>query len=203
MFPGCRLIGLNNEKSTSAFRGLADAVRQPGPAEFCARLSNQAHHAGGALSAWRPDGYFCPAGCGTAGEQLGQRLVVENRGGAGGVIGTRSAMRAAADGYTLVFGTSGTLGIAPTLYKNIQFDPSTLVPVALVARLPHVLVMHPSVPVKTIQEFVKYGRTNSGKLSFGASLSTPPHLLGALFVRGPGSMRCLFLTRERRLRSSI
>jgi tripartite-type tricarboxylate transporter receptor subunit TctC len=118
-----------------------------------------------------------------AGEQLGQHIVVENRGGAGGVIGTRSAMRAAADGYTLVFGTSGTLGIAPTLYKNVQFDPGALVPVALVARLPHVLVVHPSVPVKTIQEFIKYGRTNSGKLSFGASLSTPPHLLGALFVR--------------------
>ena len=121
-----------------------------------------------------------------AGDQLGQRILVDNRGGAGGVIGTRSAMRASPDGYTLVWGTSGTLGIAPALYKNIQFDPGALVPVALVARLPHVLVVRPGVPVQSIAELVQYGKDNPGKLSFGASLSTPPHLLGALFVRQAG-----------------
>jgi tripartite-type tricarboxylate transporter receptor subunit TctC len=118
-----------------------------------------------------------------AGGQLGQRIIVENWGGAGGLIGTRWAMRAAADGYTMVFGTSGTLGIAPTLYKDVQFDPGSLVPVALVARLPHVLVVHPSVPARTVRDFVEYGKANPGKLGFGASLGTPPHLLGTLFAR--------------------
>jgi tripartite-type tricarboxylate transporter receptor subunit TctC len=119
-------------------------------------------------------------------EQLGQRVLVDNRGGAGGVIGTRLAMRAAPDGYTLVWGTSGTLGIAPILYQDIHFDPRMLRPVAMVARLPHVLAVHPSVPAHSVAELVQYGKANPGKLSFGASLSTPPHLLGALFAQQAG-----------------
>jgi tripartite-type tricarboxylate transporter receptor subunit TctC len=89
------------------------------------------------------------------GGRLGQRIIVDNRGGAGGVLGTRSAMRAAPDGYTLLWGTSGTLAIAPVLYQTINYDPSSLMPVALVARLPHVLVVHPSLPAGSVAELIE------------------------------------------------
>lgn len=113
-------------------------------------------------------------------ERLGQRVIVENRGGAGGVIGTKSAMKAPPDGYTLIFGTSGTLDIAPLLYKNVEFDPKPLVPVGLIAKLPHVMTVHPSLPIKTVREFIDYAKAHPGELTYGATVSTPPHLLGLL-----------------------
>jgi tripartite-type tricarboxylate transporter receptor subunit TctC len=121
-----------------------------------------------------------------AGDQLGQHVIVENRAGAGGVIGTKSVLRAAPDGYTLLWGTSGTLAIAAALYKGVNYDPTSLVPVALVARLPHVLVVHPSVPAQSVADLVQDIKANPGKFSFGASLGTPPQLLGALFVQQAG-----------------
>jgi tripartite-type tricarboxylate transporter receptor subunit TctC len=112
---------------------------------------------------------------------LGQPVVVENRAGAGGALGSKAVVTADADGYTLLWGSSGTISILPELNKKLDYDPKALAPVALVSLLPHVFVVPPAVPAKTVQEFVAYAKANPGKLNFGASLGTPPHLMGALF----------------------
>jgi tripartite-type tricarboxylate transporter receptor subunit TctC len=118
--------------------------------------------------------------------KLGQNVVVDNRGGAGGTLGTRLVMSAAPDGYTLLWGSSGTLAVAAALYKNVNYDPSSLEPVALVATLPHVLVVNPALPVKTVKDLVDYAKANPGKVQYGGSLGTPPHLMGALFQKDAG-----------------
>jgi tripartite-type tricarboxylate transporter receptor subunit TctC len=120
-------------------------------------------------------------------QKFKQTVVVDNRGGAGGTLGTAAGAAAEADGYTLLWGSSGTLAIAPALYKSLSFDPKSLIPVALVAKLPHVLVVPPDVPANTVQELVAHMKANPGKLNFGASLGTPPHLMGALFGAKTGA----------------
>jgi tripartite-type tricarboxylate transporter receptor subunit TctC len=113
---------------------------------------------------------------------LGQQVVVENRPGAGSTIGSKAVASADPDGYTLLFGSSGSLGVAPALYASVGLDPvKSFAPVASVSLLPHVVVVPASLPAKTVQEFVAYAKANPGKLNFGAGLGTPPHLLGALF----------------------
>ena len=113
---------------------------------------------------------------------LGQQVMVENRPGAGSTIGSKAVASADPDGYTLLFGSSGSLGVAPALYANVGLDPvKSFAPVASVSLLPHVVVVPASLPAKTVQEFVAYAKANPGKLNFGAGLGTPPHLLGALF----------------------
>ena len=109
-------------------------------------------------------------------------MIVENRPGAGSTIGSKAVASADPDGYTLLFGSSGSLGVAPALYANAGLDPvKSFAPVASVSLLPHVVVVPASLPAKTVQEFVAYAKANPGKLNFGAGLGTPPHLLGALF----------------------
>ena len=118
---------------------------------------------------------------------LGQQVVVENRPGAGSTIGSKAVASADPDGYTLLFGSSGSLGVAPALYASLGLDPvKSFAPVASVSLLPHVVVVPASVPAKTVQEFVAYAKANPGKLNFGAGLGTPPHLLGALFKSKAG-----------------
>jgi len=112
---------------------------------------------------------------------LGQPVVIENRAGAGGAIGSKAVATADSDGYTLLWGSSGTLSILPELNKRLDYDPKAFTPVALVSLLPHVFVVPPAVPAHTVKEFVAYAKANPGKLNFGASLGTPPHLMGALF----------------------
>ena len=113
---------------------------------------------------------------------LGQQVIVENRPGAGSTIGTKAVAGAEPDGYTLLFGSSGSLGVAPALYTNVGLDPvRSFAPVASVSLLPHVMVVPAAVPAKSVQEFVAYAKANPGKLNFGAGLGTPPHLLSALF----------------------
>jgi tripartite-type tricarboxylate transporter receptor subunit TctC len=121
-----------------------------------------------------------------AGLQVKQTVVVENVAGAGGTLGSKTAATANPDGYTLLWGSSGTLAIAPALYKELSYDPTTLVPVALVAKLPHVLVVPTSVPASTVQELVAYIKSKPGQVNYGASLGTPPHLIGALFKARTG-----------------
>lgn len=113
--------------------------------------------------------------------KLGQPVVVENRPGAGTTIGAKAVVTAEPDGYTLLWGTLSMIAIAPVLYKDLDFDPKTLVPVAFVAEFPSVLVVPPSLPVKTLAEFIAYAKSNRGKLNFGGSLGTPPQLMGAMF----------------------
>jgi tripartite-type tricarboxylate transporter receptor subunit TctC len=113
---------------------------------------------------------------------VGQQVVVENRPGAGSTIGSKAAAAAAPDGYTLMFGSSGSLATAPSLYPNAGIDPLKMFsPVATFALLPHLMVVSEKVPVKTVAEFVAYCKANPGKVNFGAGLGTPPHLLSTLF----------------------
>src|SRR5262245_56578641 len=112
---------------------------------------------------------------------LRQPVIVENRAGAGGALGSKAVATAPPDGYTLLWGSSDTLAILPALNPNLDYDPRAFAPIALVALLPHVMVVPPAVPAKTLAEFIAHAKANPGKLNFGASLGTPPHLMGALF----------------------
>ena len=113
---------------------------------------------------------------------LGQQVVIDNRPGAGSTIGTKAVASADADGYTLLFGSSGSLAVAPALYSSFDVDPrKAFAAVATVALLPHVFVVAPSVPANTVAEFIAYAKANPGKLNYGAGLGTPPHLLSTLF----------------------
>ena len=119
------------------------------------------------------------------GEELSEsigKVVVENRPGGGSTIATKYVASQQPDGYTLMFGSSGSLAVAPALYSSLDIDPrKAFVPIATVALLPHVFVVNLDVPAKTIAEFVAYAKTNPGKINFGAGLGTPPHLLSTLF----------------------
>src|SRR5262249_32622626 len=104
---------------------------------------------------------------------LGPQVVIENRPGAGSTIGTKSVATADPDGYTLLFGSSGSLAVAPALYGNFDVDPrKAFAPIATVALLPHVFVVAPAVPANTVAEFIAYAKANPGKLNYGAGLGT-------------------------------
>jgi tripartite-type tricarboxylate transporter receptor subunit TctC len=119
--------------------------------------------------------------------RFSQQVVIDNRPGAGSMLGTKAAAAAEPDGYTLLFGSSGSLAVAPALYSNFDLDIlKSFVPVDAVALLPHVLVVSPSVPAKTVGEFIAYAKANPGKLNYGASIGTPPHLLSTLFKTKAG-----------------
>ena len=101
------------------------------------------------------------------GDSLRQPVVPENRPGAGGNVGAEAAARSAPDGYTLVL-CAPSLAISPSLYRKLNYDPMRdLVPVALVATIPNLLVVHPSVPARSLAELAQHARANPGKLNFG------------------------------------
>jgi tripartite-type tricarboxylate transporter receptor subunit TctC len=101
-------------------------------------------------------------------EQLGQPVVTENRPGAGGNLGTELAAKAKPDGYTIVLG-SATLAIGPSLYKKLNYDPiKDFTPISLLSQVNMVVLVHPSLPVKNLKEFVEYAKANPGKLNFGS-----------------------------------
>ena len=110
-------------------------------------------------------------------------VILENKAGAGGTIGTKAVAVAEPDGYNLLFGGTSTLAINPAVYKDLRYDPVTsFAPVAMVSTSPFVLVVHPSVPVHTVDELVGYAKANPGKVNFGsAGVGTTPHLAGELF----------------------
>lgn len=112
------------------------------------------------------------------GEKLGQPFVIDNKPGGGGNIGTAEVVRAAPDGHTFIVNSVGPISINQTLYKNLPYDPLTdLAPVVQLADVPNVLVVHPSVPAKTFEEFVTYLKANPGKLSYGSTgVGTSSHL---------------------------
>ncbi len=102
-------------------------------------------------------------------EQLGQPVVVDNRAGAGGNLGMELGAKAPADGYTITL-TSPTMAISPSLYKKLAFDPQKdFAPISMVANIPNIMVVHLSVPAKTLKEFIQLARTSPGKLNFGSS----------------------------------
>jgi tripartite-type tricarboxylate transporter receptor subunit TctC len=119
--------------------------------------------------------------------RFGQQVVIDNRPGAGSMLGTKAAAGAEPDGYTLLFGSSGSLAVAPALYSGYDLDIlKAFVPVGAVALLPHVMVVANAVPARTVAEFIAYAKANPGKLNYGASLGTPPHLLSTLFKAKAG-----------------
>lgn len=121
------------------------------------------------------------------GPRLGQPVVVENRAGAAGGIGTEAVARAAPDGYTLLFHTS-VISTDPTLKKNAPYDVRRdLVPVTLAVRGPYLLVVNPSLPVTSVAELIAYAKANPGKLNFGsAGRASSGHLIGELFKKAAG-----------------
>ncbi|MCE2946703.1 MAG: tripartite tricarboxylate transporter substrate binding protein [bacterium] len=121
------------------------------------------------------------------GQQLGERLrqpvVVENRPGAGGTIGMAALAKSPADGYALAMGVTATLAIAPALYDKAGYDvEKDIEPVALMARLPLILAVHPSLPVKSVEELLRLARQRPGQVAYSsAGNGTPPHLAAELF----------------------
>jgi len=113
---------------------------------------------------------------------LGQPVVTENRGGAGGNVGAEAAARSAPDGYTIVL-CAPSLAISPSLYSKLNYDPvKDFAPVSLVATVPNVMITHPSVPAQTLQEFIAHARTRPGTMNFGSGGNgTSNHLAGELF----------------------
>ena len=116
-------------------------------------------------------------------ERLKQSVVVDNRGGGGGNIGSDVAAKAQPDGYTLLIGTVGSLTINPSLYKRMPYDPlKDLTPIAYFGSTPNVLVVHPSLPVKSVRELVLLAKSKPGQLNYAsAGTGGSVHLAGELF----------------------
>jgi len=117
------------------------------------------------------------------GESLGQSVVVENRGGASGNIGTELAAHAAPDGYTILMGNVAPNAINVSLFKNLPFDPvADFAPVSLIASTPNILVVHPSTPVRTVGGLIALAKAKPGTLNFAsAGVGSSSHLAGELF----------------------
>ena len=114
---------------------------------------------------------------------LGQAVVIDNRPGAGNTLGSKEAAQAEPDGYTLLYSSASGLVLAPMLQKNAGYDPLTSYdPIVLVAQSSNILVVHPSVPVDSVQELVAYAKANPGKVNFSSGgIGVLPHLIGEWF----------------------
>jgi tripartite-type tricarboxylate transporter receptor subunit TctC len=121
-------------------------------------------------------------------ERLKQPFVVENKPGAGGNTGTELVVRAPADGYTLIVNSVGPIAVNPSLYPKLAYNPLTdLVPVVQIAEVPNVLVVHPSLPAKTLDEFIAHAKSNPGKLNYGSTgIGTSSHLSGYILGKRAG-----------------
>ena len=103
-------------------------------------------------------------------QSLGQPAVVENKVGAGGMVGTEFVARSPADGYTLLVGSTGPFAVAPTLYGQLRYDPvKDFAPVARIVRMPGYLVVHPSVPARSVQELIQLLKANPGKYTYASA----------------------------------
>jgi tripartite-type tricarboxylate transporter receptor subunit TctC len=122
------------------------------------------------------------------GELLGEKVVVDNRPGAGGTVGTRAVAKSNPDGYTILLSFTGTLAIAPSLYRNVGYDPrKDFAPIGLIGNAPNSLVVHPSFPAKTVAELVAYAKANPGQVNFGsAGAGTVSHITGEYFAHSAG-----------------
>jgi tripartite-type tricarboxylate transporter receptor subunit TctC len=122
------------------------------------------------------------------GESLGQPLVVENRGGAGGTLGAAAAAKSAPDGYTLFNGSITSLAIGPALFKSAGIDPMKLfAPISQVAVAPSVIAIPVTLEATTLKEFIALVKANPGKYNYGSpGAGSPPHISGALFAATAG-----------------
>jgi tripartite-type tricarboxylate transporter receptor subunit TctC len=118
---------------------------------------------------------------------LGQQVVVENRGGAGGTVATRAIAKSPPDGYTILLTYTGTLAINPTLYPNPGYDPrKDFAPIGSIGTLTSVLVTHPSLPVRTTAELIAFGKANPGKINYAFVPGTVGHIATEMFARSAG-----------------
>jgi len=116
-------------------------------------------------------------------EALGQQVIIDNRGGAAGNIGAELAAKSPPDGYTIVFAYAGTHAINPSIYSRMPFHESDFAPIIWTAEVPQVLVVHPSLPVKTVKDLIALAKAKPGQLTYGSSGSgAMNHLTGALFT---------------------
>jgi len=116
-------------------------------------------------------------------EMWGQQVTIDNRAGAGGIVGADAAAKSTPDGYTLLFASNGNIATTQALYKKIPYDPlRDFVPVILVAETPYVLIVHPSLPAKNVADLIRLAKAQPGKIDFASSGSgSTPHLAGELF----------------------
>ncbi len=117
-------------------------------------------------------------------QRLGKPIIVENKTGAGGVIGANVVAKAAPDGYTLLIAPSGTMAVNVTLYKNLSYDPTAdFIPLALVAQTPFVLAVNPDLPVKSVRELIQYVKDRPRQLSYATAGPGVPHHLYAELLK--------------------
>lgn len=121
-------------------------------------------------------------------EPLGQQVVVDNRGGAGAIIGTEAAAKSPPDGYTIYVGGSVSMAVSPALYKKVAYDPlKDFAPVSLVSKFFNAVALHPSVPAKTVKELIALSKAKPGELMFAsAGNGSTSHLSGELFMSMTG-----------------
>lgn len=120
-------------------------------------------------------------------ERVGQSFVVDNRTGASGIIGTELVAKAPPDGYTLLVGSQTTHAVVPALYGKVGYDAvRDFAPVTVIATSPLLIVVHPSLPVKSVADLIKLAKSRPGQLTFGAASGGTPHMAGELFKLSAG-----------------
>jgi tripartite-type tricarboxylate transporter receptor subunit TctC len=126
------------------------------------------------------------------GDALGQPIVIDNRGGAGTTIGARAVAKSAPDGYTILLATNATLGVAPSLYANVGYDPrKDFAPIGIIGVVPTVLVVQPSSPIRSLVELIKFAKDSGKSVEYGTpGIGTVNHLAAELF----GTMAGIKLT---------
>lgn len=120
---------------------------------------------------------------------LGQTVFVDNRAGAAGTVGLEAGAKSTADGYTLVLGTTGTLASAPNLYPNLGYDPiKSFAPISLLVSAPFLVVVHPSVPTRSLRDLIDLAKSRPGELNFGSvGNGSPPHIAGEMLKSATGA----------------
>jgi tripartite-type tricarboxylate transporter receptor subunit TctC len=120
--------------------------------------------------------------------KLGQRIVIEHRPGAGGNVGAQAVLASPADGYTLLMAPTNVLVINQFVFRDMKFDPlADFAPISLIADVPLVLQVNPSLPAQTLREFIEHAKANPGKLNYGSpSTGTIPHVAMEIFARAAG-----------------
>lgn len=124
---------------------------------------------------------------------LGQQVIVDNRAGAGGLLGTEIAAKAQPDGYTLIFANISTHGVNPALYRKLPYDPvRDFSPITLATTTPNVLIVHPSIPAKNTQEFIDFAKARPGQLNVATpGNGSSQHLATELFTTMAGGLKTL------------